>query len=105
MHVFKLLRPTEWAAFDAQPAASASFAGSPDDLRDGYIHLSTAEQAAGTRAKYFVGEPVVRVALEADALGPALRWEASRGGALFPHLYRALRREEVVAVDDGGDLH
>ena len=105
MHVFKLLRPEEWAAFAAQPAANASFAGSPDDVRDGYIHLSTAEQAAGTRAKYFAGEPVVRVTLEADALGPALRWEASRGGALFPHLYRALRRDEVVAVDDGGDLH
>lgn len=100
-HVFKLLRAAEWAAFDAD----GSFAGSPDDLRDGYIHLSTADQAAGTRARYFAGVPVVRVTVDSDALGPALRWEASRGGALFPHLYRALRRDEVAAVDDGADLN
>lgn len=94
-HVFKLLRAAEWAAFEA----SGSFAGSPDDLRDGYIHLSAADQVDGTFAKYFTGEAgVVRLTLDADALGEALRWEASRGGALFPHLYRALRRDEVVTV-------
>jgi uncharacterized protein (DUF952 family) len=92
--VFKLLRAAEWAAFEADGA----FAGSPDDLRDGYIHMSTAEQVAGTLARYFTGDDVVELTLDADELGEALRWEASRGGALFPHLYRALRRDEVVAV-------
>jgi len=92
--VFKLLRAAEWAAFEADGV----FAGSPDDLRDGYIHMSTADQVAGTLARYFAGEAVTEVTLNADALGEALRWEASRGGALFPHLYRALRRDEVVTV-------
>ena len=92
MLVYKLLRKAEWAAFKA----SGSFAGSPDDLRDGFVHLSTAEQVDGTRAKYFAGEQVVRVALAAAALGPALRWEPSRGGTLFPHLYRPLVMADVV---------
>ncbi len=89
--VYKLLRAAEWAAFEA----SGSFAGSPDDVRDGYIHLSAAEQVEGTRAKYFAGEATVLLALDAAALGDALRWEPSRGGALFPHLYRALALAEV----------
>ncbi len=96
MFVYKILRVAERVAFDRD----GSFAGSPDDLRDGYIHLSTAEQTAGTLAKYFAGEAVTVLTLDADTLGPALRWEASRGGALFPHLYRALERGEVVAVSD-----
>lgn len=101
--VFKLLRAPEWRAFEA----SGHFAGSPDDLRDGYIHLSSADQVAGTFAKYFAGEAgVVRLTLDADALGPELRWEASRGDALFPHLYRVLRLDEVVdAVDALEDQH
>lgn len=94
MIVYKLLRAAEWAAFDAD----GIFAGSPDDVRDGFIHLSAATQVDGTRAKYFAGEPVVRVALDAMALGDALRWEVSRGGAEFPHLYRPLVRADVVAI-------
>ncbi len=101
MHVFKLLNASEWAAFDAD----RTFAGSPDDVRDGYIHLSTAAQVDGTRAKYFAGVSALCVTLDADGLGDALRWEASRGGILFPHLYRALRRDEVVAVADAAALH
>lgn len=90
--IYKLLRAAEWASF----AAEGSFAGSPDDRRDGYIHLSTAAQVEATRAKYFAGEQgVVQLALDADALGPELRWEPSRGGDLFPHLYRALALAEV----------
>ena len=93
--VYKLLRAAEWTAFDAD----GSFAGSPDDLRDGFIHLSSPDQVAATRAKYFGGETgVVCITLDAEAFGEALRWEASRGGALFPHLYRALDRDEIVAV-------
>ena len=95
MQVFKLLRASEWAAFDA----AGVFDGSPDDRRDGYIHLSAAEQVEGTRAKYFAGIDAVRVTLDAAALGPALRWEVSRGGARFPHLYRSMTRADIVAVE------
>ncbi len=96
MLVYKLLRPTEWAAFDA----AGVFAGSADDRRDGFVHLSGEDQVAGTRAKWFAGvDGLVTVTFDAEALGPALRWEASRGGALFPHLYRPLARADIVAVD------
>ncbi len=71
--------------------------GAPIDLSDGYIHFSTAAQAAETAAKYFAGvEGLVLLALESDTLGDALRWEPSRGGALFPHLYRPMRAEDVL---------
>jgi len=93
--IVKLLRAAEWAAFEA----AGSFAGSADDRRDGFIHLSTPEQAGATRARHFAGvEGLVAVTLDADALGDALRWEASRDGALFPHLYRAIERGDVIAV-------
>lgn len=98
MLVYKLLRADEWAAFDAD----GTFAGSPDDIRDGFIHLSAAAQVDATRARHFAGEAVVRVAFDAAALGPALRWEVSRGGAEFPHLYRALTRGDVAAVARDG---
>jgi uncharacterized protein (DUF952 family) len=93
--IIKLLRAEEWAAFEA----SGVFAGSPDDIRDGFIHISTPEQLPGTAAKYFAGVPgVMALTLDADTLGDALVWEASRGGALFPHLYRPLRRDEVASA-------
>lgn len=93
--IVKLLRAAEWAAFQAD----GSFAGSPDDLRDGYIHLSAPEQVAGTAAKWFADEAgVVAVSFDADALAADLRWEPARGGVLFPHLYRPLRLDEVIAV-------
>lgn len=91
--VLKLLRAAEWAAFDR----TGGFAGSADDLRDGYIHLSTPEQADATRHRHFAGVAALwEITLDADALGPGLRWEVSRGGARFPHLYRALVRADVV---------
>ncbi len=93
--VIKLLRADEWAALEA----TGSFAGSPDDLCDGYIHLSTPDQVAGTAAKWFAGETgVMAVTFDAEALADDLRWEPARGGALFPHLYRPLRRSEVVVA-------
>ena len=93
--IFKILRTAEWHAFQA----AGQFDGSLDDLRDGFIHFSTAEQVAGTLAKYFSGEAeVVILTVPAGLLGDALRWEASRNGALFPHLYRPLLREEVSAA-------
>jgi uncharacterized protein (DUF952 family) len=85
--VFKICRGEEWA--QAEPAGS--FLGSGIDARDGYIHLSTAEQVADTAARHFAGiDGLVLVAVDTDALGPALKWEPSRGGALFPHLYGPL---------------
>jgi uncharacterized protein (DUF952 family) len=93
MHVYKIFRAAEWAAFQA----AGETRGSPDDLRDGFVHLSTAAQLDGTVARHFHGEAeLVLVTLDAAALGPALRWEVSRGGARFPHLYRDLRIDEVV---------
>lgn len=93
--VIKLLRAAEWAQFQADGA----FAGSADDRRDGYIHLSTPQQMPGTLAKWFAGEAgVVAVTFDADALAGDLKWEAARNGALFPHLYRPLRLDEIVEL-------
>jgi uncharacterized protein (DUF952 family) len=93
--IVKLLRAAEWAAFEA----SGSFAGSPDDRRDGYIHISAPDQVAATAAKWFAGEAgLMALTLDAEALGDALRWEPARGGQLFPHLYRPLLLADVVAV-------
>ena len=65
-------------------------------MRDGFIHFSTAPQLAGTAEKYFAGQSdLLIVAVAADALGSALKWERSRGGELFPHLYAALPVEAV----------
>ena len=94
--VFKILRAAEWAAFEA----AGRFVGSPNDVEDGFVHLSSADQVAGTRSRHFADVPgLVLVTLNADALGTALRCEPSRGGALFPHLYRPIERAEVVAVE------
>ena len=72
------------------------FEGAAIDLADGYIHFSTADQARETAAKHFAGQDnLLLVAVETAALGKALRWEISRGGALFPHLYAPL---ELAAV-------
>ena len=91
--VYKVLRAAEWA----QMQAGGVFAGSPDDRRDGFIHFSTAEQLEGTIARHFAGERDL-VVLEVDAalLAEKLRWEPSRGGALFPHLYGDLPLAAVV---------
>jgi uncharacterized protein (DUF952 family) len=73
------------------------FGGAPVDVRDGYIHFSTAEQAVETAAKHFAAaDGLLLVAVDADTLGTALKWEPSRGGALFPHLYGALPLEAVL---------
>jgi uncharacterized protein (DUF952 family) len=93
--IVKLLRADEWAALQADGV----FGGSPDDLRDGFIHISAPDQVAGTAAKWFGDAPgLMAVTLDADALGVDLCWEAARGGMLFPHLYRPLRMADVVAV-------
>ena len=93
MLIFKIFRRAEWTAF----TAAGRTAGAPVDLADGFIHFSTAAQVAETAAKHFAEESdLVLVALDDAALGDALRWEPSRGGALFPHLYRELVIEDVV---------
>ena len=71
------------------------------DLKDGYFHLSTAEQARETARLHFKGQAdLVLLKLDAEKLGPAVKWEPSRGGQLFPHLYRPLKTDEVEAVRD-----
>ena len=72
------------------------FAGAAIDLEDGYIHFSTAAQAPETAARHFAGQgDLVLVSIDAGALGDGLRWEPSRGGDLFPHLYGPLRLDAV----------
>lgn len=93
MLIYKIFRADEWAELDR----AGQTAGAPVDLTDGFIHFSTAAQVRDTAAKHFAGaDGLILAALDADALGDALRWEPSRGGALFPHLYRMLRRDEVI---------
>jgi uncharacterized protein (DUF952 family) len=85
--IFKIAGAEEWR----QAEAAGVFEGAAVDRADGYIHFSTALQAAETAAKWFAGRSdLVLAAIDADALGSALRWEPSRGGALFPHLYAPL---------------
>jgi uncharacterized protein (DUF952 family) len=75
------------------------FRGAPVDARDGFIHFSSATQARDTAARYFAGaEDLMLIAVDADALGDALKWEVSRGGDLFPHLYGDLPLAAVLWV-------
>jgi uncharacterized protein (DUF952 family) len=93
MLIFKIFRRPEWDAL----RATGETQGAPVDLTDGFIHFSTAAQVAETAAKHFAEESdLVLVAVDGDGLGPALKWEPSRGGALFPHLYRPLLLSDVV---------
>jgi uncharacterized protein (DUF952 family) len=79
---------------------SGRFEGSADDARDGFIHLSAGSQVPGTLAKYFAGQhDLVLLAVDAERLGASLRWEPSRGGELFPHLYGALDLDHVISVE------
>src|SRR5258707_538974 len=83
-----------------EAARDGVFQGAEIDRRDGYIHFSTAAQAAETAGKHFTGaRDLVLVAVDAAVLGGALKWEPSRGGALFPHLYGALPMSAVRRVD------
>ncbi len=91
---YKVLLPDQLAALEAE----GSFAGAPVDLADGYIHMSTSAQLAGTIAKHFGGrDDLAIVTVDIEALGDAVKWEVSRGGALFPHLYAPLTLDAVIA--------
>ncbi|EYD72306.1 DUF952 domain-containing protein [Limimaricola hongkongensis] len=97
MLIYKIFRAPEWAELEQ----AGQTRGAPVDLADGYIHFSTAAQARETAAKHFAGEDgLILAAIEAGALGDDLTWEPSRGGQLFPHLYRPLRRAEVLWSKD-----
>jgi uncharacterized protein (DUF952 family) len=85
--IYKICDAALWRAAER----AGVFGGAPVDLADGYIHFSTAQQAAETAARHFAGKTdLVLFAVDAEALGAALRYEPSRGGALFPHLYGKL---------------
>lgn len=93
MLIYKIFRADEWAALQA----NGETAGAPIDITDGYVHTSTAEQAKETAAKHFAGEDgLVLLALESDSFGDELKWEPSRGGQLFPHIYRNLRMTDII---------
>ncbi|WP_299614750.1 DUF952 domain-containing protein [uncultured Tateyamaria sp.] len=92
MLIYKIFRGPEWAAL----RKNGTTPGAPIDVADGYVHFSTAAQAAETAAKHFAEqEDLFLIAVDADALGDELKWEVSRGGAEFPHLYREMRLADV----------
>jgi uncharacterized protein (DUF952 family) len=85
--IYKICTRSEWCNAEHD----GRYRGSALDRRDGFIHFSTAAQAGETAAKHFAGQAdLMLVAVDAGALGPSLKWERSRGGELFPHLYDAL---------------
>jgi uncharacterized protein (DUF952 family) len=94
--VYKICSMAEWAAMQLEGRLD----GSPDDRRDGFIHLSTRGQVRATAARHFAGRrDLVLLAVDTEMLAPGLRWEASRGGALFPHLYGSLPLAAVIRTD------
>ena len=98
--VYKILSRAEWAAAEA----AGVYEGSALDRKDGFIHFSAEAQWRETLRLHFAGQSdLLLVAVSADALGEALKWEPSRGGALFPHLYGALRTELAVSVTPIGE--
>jgi uncharacterized protein (DUF952 family) len=102
--IYRIIPRAEWAAAQV----TGAFAGSAHDIRDGFIHFSTARQAAETAAKHYAGQrDLLLLYVDTDALPAPLTWEPSRGGDLFPHLYAALpitavrRVAELPLGDDG----
>ncbi len=102
--IYKILRQMEWQEAYAQ----GQLTGAPVDIEDGFIHFSTAKQVRETAARHFSGEmDLILLAVDPDQLGAALRWEPSRGGDLFPHLYAILPLNRITGVyevplgDDG----
>ena len=89
---YKILTAGQWRGWQA----AGVFEGAPIDLEDGYIHLSAAEQVAETHEKHFAGlHDLMLVEVDLDALGDAVRWEPSRGGQLFPHVYGTIPLDAV----------
>ena len=91
--VYKLMSKSLWHDFEA----NRRFMGAPVDLGDGFIHLSDHGQVEETAKRHFAGQTDLMIlALDADRLGAALKWEISRNQALFPHLYRPLQVDDIV---------
>lgn len=97
MLIYKIMTQTHWSEFRKH----GRFTGAPVDLADGFIHFSTAAQLRETAAKHFAGQDgLMLIWGESTDLGPDLRWEPSRGGADFPHLYRDWMLHEVIDACD-----
>jgi uncharacterized protein (DUF952 family) len=95
--IYKICPASAWHEAERHGA----YRGSPDDIRDGFIHFSSASQVAETAAKHFRGQSgLLLIAVDAGALGDALRWERSRNDQLFPHLYAELDLGAVTAVHE-----
>jgi uncharacterized protein (DUF952 family) len=95
--IYKICPASAWREAERR----GMYRGSADDVRDGFIHFSIASQVAGTARKHFFGQSgLFLIAVDADALGDALRWEPSRDGQLFPHLYGELDLGAVIGVHD-----
>lgn len=93
MLIFKILTAAQWQQFEHD----GLFEGAAVDLADGFVHFSTAAQVAETAAKHFARQSdLMLLACDTDSLDDALRWEPSRGGDLFPHLYREMLLAEVL---------
>ena len=94
--IYKIFRPSEWAHLQTAGISR----GAPVDLADGYVHFSTAAQLGVTLSKHFAAEgDLILLACDPTGLGEDLRWEPSRGGELFPHLYGPLATDAVTAID------
>ena len=95
--IYHICRADEWRTAET----SGSYPGSSQDKADGFIHFSAGPQVKESAAKHRAGQSgLLLLAVDPDKLGPALKWEASRGGALFPHLYGPLPVAAVVSVHE-----
>jgi len=93
MLIYKIFRTEEWQSLIDHGQTQ----GAPIDVTDGYIHFSTSEQVRETAAKHFANAgDLILVTCDSDAMKPDLKWEVSRDGALFPHLYRLMRMKDVI---------
>ncbi len=100
--IFKIEKADKWRS----ATLAGVYTGAAVDHDDGFIHFSAADQVAGTLAKHFSGQQgLVLIAVDAEALDEALKWEVSRGGALFPHLYATLDLTAVAEVRPIPDSH
>ena len=93
--IYKICSKAVWEEIRLLP----SWNGSPHDLSDGFIHFSTASQLEGTLRKHYAGQSdLMLLGIDSDALGDALKWEPSRGGDLFPHLYGSLLISSITSA-------
>ena len=94
--IYKVCSQAEWD----NAVDQAAFHGSADDLRDGFIHLSTAEQLIGTLARHFSGaRDLLLIGYDPKSFGNSLKWEASRSGQMFPHVYGVLPPAEALSIE------